>query len=154
MKQKKETEKSITEDKGEEESLREKLIREIDGAYLQESESTEYSTTVGMVELADKYTEKWKQVADGYYKKIMEYDGIVRPSEDYYSSDDLHTFVSNMKANWEEYSQKQCENYAKTLQTIYAGGTVTGPVYASYKYELQKEWALQIVGIYTQLNIK
>lgn len=136
------------------ESLTEKLIREIDDAYLEESELPEYGTTVGMVELADRYTEKWKLVADEYYDKIMKYDGIIQPSESYYSSDDLHTFVSNMKANWEAYNQKQCENYLKTLQSIYDGGTIVGPIYASYKYEKQKEWALQVVGIYEQLNIE
>ncbi|MBR5922346.1 MAG: hypothetical protein IKZ59_00980 [Clostridia bacterium] len=136
------------------ESLTEKLIREFDDTYLEESELPEYGTTVGMVELADRYTEKWKLVADEYYNKIMKYDGIIQPSENYYSSDDLHTFVSNMNANWEEYNKKQCENYLKTLQSIYGDGTIARPIYASYKYERQKEWALQVVGIYEQLNIE
>lgn len=138
-------ENAAEEDAGE--TLTEKLIREIDGAYLKESELPEYGTTVGMVELSEKYTEKWKKVADEYYDKIMRYDGSAR-------SDDLHTSVSDMKANWEEYRKKQCENHSKTLQSIYGGGTVTGPAYASYEYEMQKEWALQIVGIYGQLSVE
>ena len=137
-----------------EESLTEKLIREIDGAYAEESKLPESSTTAGMVELSDKYTEKWKQIADEYYNKIMEYDGIITPNEIYYSSDDLHTYVSNMTTNWEQYHRVQCENYVKTLQTIYADGTIVGPIFADYKYEMQKEWALQIVGIYEQLYIQ
>ena len=48
-----------------------------------------------------KYTKKWKQVADEYYDKITKYEGIAQLDENYYSSDDLHTFVSNMKINWE-----------------------------------------------------
>ena len=135
------------------ESLTEKLIREIDGAYAEESKLPESSTTMGMVELADKYTQKWQQVADEYYIKILEYDGIITPNENYYSSEDLHTFVSNMKTNWEKYNQVQCENYLKTLQTIYGAGTVVGPIVADYEYEMQKEWALQLVGIYQQLYI-
>lgn len=133
------------------ESLYEKLIREIDGAYIEEQKAPESSSTVGMVELSDKYTEKWKQVADEYYNKIMKYDGIIQLNENYYSSDDLHTFVSNMKISWEQYYQEQCENYFKTLQTIYGAGTIVGPIFADYKYEMQKEWALQLVGIYQQL---
>ena len=38
-------------------SLYEKLISEIDGAYLEEQKAPESSTTVGMIELSDKYTE-------------------------------------------------------------------------------------------------
>ena len=133
------------------ESLSEKLIREIDGAYQKDSRLPEYSTTAGMVELAYKYTDKWKQVAEEYYAKIMEYKGNVQLSVTDYSSEDFHTFVSNMKTNWEEYSQKQCENYLKTQLYIYDSGTIVGPIMAHYKYELQKDWALEIVGIYEQL---
>lgn len=136
------------------ESLSEKLIREIDGAYLEEQKAQESSTTVGTIELADKYTEKWKQVADEYYEKIMKYDGIIQMSDTHYSSDDLHMFVSNMKTNWEAYNQEQCTNYMKTLQTIYADGTIVGPIFANYKYEMQKVWALQLVGIYQQLYVE
>ena len=135
------------------ESLTEKLIREIDGAYAEESKLPESSTTMGMVELADKYTKKWQQVADEYYNKIMEYDDIFTPNENYYSSDDFHSFVSNMKSNWEQYYQVQCENYLKTLQAIYSGGTIVGPLFANYKYKLQKEWTLQLVDICEQLDI-
>lgn len=136
------------------ESLYEKLIREIDGAYLEEQKAPENSSTIGMIELSDKYTEKWKQVADEYYNKIMEYDGFTELDENNYSSDDLHTFVSNMKTNWEEYNEEQCTNYMKTLQTIYGGGTIVGPIFADYKYEMQKDWALQLVGIYQQLYVE
>lgn len=145
---------TTVEEKNTDEALYEKIIREIDDAYLEEQKKSENCTTVGMIELADKYTEKWKQVADEYYNKIMEYDGIFQPNENYYSSDDLHTFVSNMKINWEQYNQVQCENYVKTLRTIYGSGTVVGPIFADYKYEMQKEWALQLVGIYEQLYIE
>ncbi len=136
------------------ESLYEKLIREIDGAYIEEQKTPKGSTTIGMVEISDKYTEKWKQVADEYYDKIMKFDGITKLNENYYSSEDLHTFVSNMKTNWEEYNQEQCTNYLKTLQTIYGAGTIVGPIFANYKYEMQKEWALQLVGICQQLHIE
>lgn len=119
------------------ESLKEKLIREIDGAYYEEAEKPENNTTIGMVEIAAKYTEKWKQISDEYYDRIMQDD-----------SSELNAHVSDMRTNWEDYYQKQCESYKNTLQIIYEGGSVTGPLFASYKYEMQKEWALQIVEIY------
>lgn len=132
-------------------SLEDKLVSEIEGAYHKESKLPESSTTIGMIQLAEKYTEKWKQVADKYYDEILKYDDIIQINEDYYSSDDLHTFVSNMKANWEEYNQVHCENYAKTLRTIYGNGTIVGPLLADYEYEMQKDWALQLIDIYDQL---
>lgn len=129
------------------ESLAEKYLREIDEEYRRKFELPEYSTTIGMVELSDEYAKKWEQVADEYYNKIMEYDDVTQLNENYYSSDDLHTFVSNMKVNWESYSQEQCANYLKTLQTIYGAGTIVGPLFAEYEYKMQMDWALQILDI-------
>ena len=125
------------------------LLREIEGVYLEEQKLPEYSTTIGMIELANTYSEKWKQVADEYYNKIMEaeieeYDESVQPN---YSSDALHTFVSNMKTSWEKYYQEQCDNYYKVLKANYGPGTIVGPIFANYKYEMQKEWALRILDI-------
>ena len=142
---------SAVEESNVKEPLSEKLIREIDGAYLEEQKKLENDTTIGMVQLTNKYTDEWKQVADEYYDKIMEYDGVIQPSEAYYSSDDLYTFVSNMKINWEQYNQEQCDSYMKTLQTIYGAGTIVGPLFAEYEYEMQKDWALQLVEIYERL---
>ena len=68
-----------------------------------------------------------------------------------YSSDDFHKFIKNMKTSWEKYHAVQCENYEKALYAIYSGGSLIGPVFADYKYEEQKEWALQLVSIYEQL---
>ena len=129
------------------ESLAEKYLREIDEEYRRKFELPEYSTTIGMVELSDEYAKKWEQVADEYYNKIMEYDDVTQLNENYYSSDDLHTFVYNMKVNWESYSQEQCANYLKTLQTIYGAGTIVGPLIAEYEYKMQMDWALQILDI-------
>ncbi len=129
------------------ETTAQRLIREIDGAYKEEQKLPESSTTVGMVELSNKYAEKWAQVADECYNKLMAYDGVNPSAEHYYSSDDLHAFVSDMKENWEQYYQEQCENYKKVLKTRYQGGTIVGPLMADYKYSMQMEWALELVDI-------
>ena len=136
------------------ESLSEKLVKEIDNEYLFDSKLPEYTSNYGMCELAKKYEDKWKSVADEYYEKIMKYNDIIQPADYYYSFDDLHTFVSNMKSNWEEYSEKQCENHLRTLQTIYGSGTIVGPLYADYRYKMQKDWALEILGICVSLGIE
>jgi len=131
-----------------------RLIREIDGALEEENKLPESSTTLGMIQLFDKYAEKWSRVAEEYYNKIMEYDGIVQFEENEYSSDDLHTFVSDMKESWEEYYEEQAESYSKVLITIYKRGTVRGPIFADYKLEMNRDWALQLVNIYEALGIE
>ncbi len=132
------------------ETLTEKLLREIDNEYKKESFEGDGSTGA-MVERADKYTKKWQEVADEYYNKLMEYDGIVQIDETcIYSSDDFHKFIKNMKTSWEKYHTVQCENYEKALYAIYAG-SIVGPIFADYKYDAQKDWALQLVAIYEQL---
>ena len=124
-----------------EESLSEKLTRELDGAYSEEEKLPENSTNGGIVALADRYAEKWQQVAQEHYDKLME-----QPSYD------LHTYVANMKENWEQYYAVQCENYHKTLEILYSGGTMAAPIFAIYKKDMQREWALQLVDIYQQMN--
>ena len=136
-------------------SLSQRLICEIDGAKKEEAlYNGEYSTTVGMVDLANKYKKLWEEKADEYYGKLMEYEGIVQPSDIYYSSDDLHTFIFNMKNTWETYSKEQRENYLKVLQAIYGPGTIVGPLIAEYEYDMQMEWTLELVEICEQLGIE
>ena len=132
-------------------SLRDQLLEEIDGAYAAEAELPENCTTVGMCQLAAQYTEKWAQVADEYYGKIMAYDGREPLSEAYYTAEELHTFVANLKTGWEQYYAVQKENYVKVLQAVYAGGTIVGPMTADHLYQLQRTWALQLVDIYQLL---
>ena len=133
------------------ESLSDRLIREIDGAYHEESKLAENSSTVGMVDLAGKYTDKWKQIADEYYDKIMEYGNSEQADESGVMIDELKASVSKMKTNWERYYKEQSEVYANTLYAVYNGGTIIHPIIADYKYDQQKEWALRLVSIYEQI---
>jgi len=129
--------------------LAERLARELDDAYARDAKKAEYSTTVGMVNLANKYTQKWQQIADDYYTKISEY----KATNDQ-KTKNLQSAVAAMKNSWEQYNQKQCQLYLKALQTVYGDGSVGRPLFATYKLSLQKEWALQLVGLYQQLNVK
>lgn len=124
------------------ESLSEKLTTQIHDAYLKAQELPEYSTTGGMTELADRYAEQWKQVADEYYEKLLAHDG---------AQEGFHGHISDLKANWQQYYDAQCESYVKTLQAMHGPATAVRPIFAMYRYDLQKEWALQLVGLYQQL---
>lgn len=131
-------------------SLYEQLNIEIHNAYELEQSYPENQSTAGMVALSEKYAAKWAQVAEEYYQKIMAHE-LEEPSETYGTSEDLHTYVTNMKTAWEAYYAAQCENYEKTLVAIYAGGTIVHPIIADYRYDMQREWALRLVTIYEQL---
>ena len=128
------------------ESLADKLAREMDTAYETERNMPENQSTGGLVDVSIKYAEKWAEIADEYYQKIMEYDGVDPSSAEYYSSNDLHTYVADLKTSWESYYAAQCDNYSKTLYAIY-GGSIVGPIFA----DMQKEWALWLVNIYQQM---
>ena len=100
------------------ETLSEKLIREIDGAYDEEMKSPEDSSTAGMCAISEKYTKKWQAVADEYYKKLTEYDITKINETSYCSADEFHAFIKNMKTSWEKDNVVQCENYEKMLFAI------------------------------------
>ena len=131
------------------EALSYKLIREIDGAYKKETLESDDSN-ITLLEITYRYIEKWQDVADEYYKKLIEYEDIVVIDSTSYSADDFHEFIKNMKTNWERYNTEQCENYDKVLYAIY-GGSMISLISAEYRYEAQKDWALQLVSIYEQL---
>ena len=131
-------------------SLYEQLDIEIHNAYELEQSDPENQSTAGMVVLSEKYAAKWAQVAEEYYQKIMAHE-LDELNETYGTSEDLHTYVTNMKTAWEAYYAAQCENYEKTLVAIYAGGTIVHPIIADYQYDMQREWALRLVTIYEQL---
>lgn len=130
-------------------NLQERLTNEIETDYKEEFK-TAYSTA-DMYNINKKYADKWQEIAEKYYQKIINYDGILQTNENYYSSDDLHIFVANMKSNWEQYYKIESENYLKTLETIYQGGTIVVTLIGNHHYNTQKDWALQLVAIYEQL---
>ena len=135
-----------------EESISKRLVREMDEALKKELEDPNNYSTTEMANVTLKYTEKWQKIADEYYNKLMEFDGIIQLNEHYYSSDDFHTFISEMKKNWEQYYQIECENYLKVLEAIYNGGTITITFMADYEYEMQKDWAVKLIDIYLMID--
>lgn len=135
-------------------SLSQTIEEEIEAAREADSYLPEYTSNAGMSELWGKYRDKWKEIADEYYEKIMQYEDIVQINEHYHSAEDLHSFVANMKINWETYSKVQYEQYFEVLLTVYQSGTIVGPLAASYQYNLQKDWAMEVLHICEMLYIE
>ncbi len=132
--------------------LTDMIVENIDKAYKADQELPEFSTTGGMVQLAEQYSLKWQSVAEEYYGKLMEY----RFSEEYpemgQTTEELHKVISDMKESWERYYTEEIKNYEIILNQIYAGGTIRYPLLADYRYELNMEWALKLVSIYDSLS--
>lgn len=134
------------------ESLTDTITAQIEADYAKDAQLPAYMTTLGMIELADKYTAKWKQVAEEYYNKLAAYKGRVSATEDYKNAKQLRAYVTDLKQEWDGALQGKIDVYAQTLQAEYGNGSVKGPLLAEYKRTLHKEWALQLIGIYQQLS--
>lgn len=134
------------------EDLTEKYIREIDDAYIEESKKEENSSTLKIIEVTDTYAAKWTDLADEYYNKIINYESSVTETENYSNTEELRAYVSGLKTTFTTDFQTKSEEYLKSLQDQYGTGSIIGPAMATYKYNLQKEWALQILEIYEQLD--
>lgn len=128
------------------------MVLEIDGALEEELKDSLKYSVVDAANIIDKYAEEWKERADEYYNKLMEFDGILQLNDHYYSSDDFHTFISEMKTNWEQYYQVESENYLKMLEAVNTGSSNTVTMMARYEYEMQKEWALKLINIYLMID--
>jgi PBP1b-binding outer membrane lipoprotein LpoB len=130
-------------------TLTEKHLKEIDEEYKHRLENDELSNfEVG--ELSREYAEKWRIVADEYYNKIL------KKSDEFSHDQDpelLKSSMQSMKGNWNSYSEQEKEDYHNLLRTIHGGGTIVGPDTAKYEYEMEKQWALKILGIAERLGI-
>jgi len=135
------------------ESLTERITRQMEEAFEADAKLPEYTSTAGMCSLYDKYTEKWRQIADEYYDKIMAYEDLAVPGDVYYTAEDLHIFAADLKTNWEQYAWEQYDIHIKILETIYQGGSIIGPLSASYRCNQYKEWALELISLCQALDI-
>lgn len=125
------------------ESIKDKLVADIEGEYQKETEKAEYMTTLGMIELANKYGDKWKAVSDEYYNKIL--SAFTGPE-----ADGLKEKLDALKVSYEEYAKDNLAVHTEIYKSQYTGGSIIGPLCASKQYELQKEYALTLIGIYEQ----
>ena len=127
-------------------------IKEIDDEYQEMQYADEYGTTEGMSRLAQRYAEKWEEVSDEYFKKLTAVDGRVTYKGKEYSSKEFREYITDLKnKRLKEIEQKKEENL-KELNEEYEGGSIIGPAASSYNYDLQMEWALELVEIYSEIG--
>lgn len=92
-------------------------------------------STADMCDVHIEYAHKWKEIADEYYNKLIEDEG-------------LKPYIIELKSDWEVYYNSQIENYRNIYSEIFEGGSLTGVLFDSLKCDLQKDWAMQLINIY------
>jgi len=130
------------------ETLGDKLIYDIENEYTIESQKPEYTTTVGMIDLKYKYAEKWENISSEYYHKIENH--IKKNSGE--TRADLLESLEEFKEKYEQYIKSNIDMYSEIYNLKYKGGSIIGVLGASKHYELQKEYALELIEIYECLN--
>lgn len=93
-------------------------------------------STADICDVHIEFESRWKAIADEYYNKLVKDEG-------------LKPYIIELKADWEVYYDSQIENYRNIYSKVLEGGSLTGIVFSSKKCSLQKEWALQLIDIYT-----
>lgn len=93
-------------------------------------------STADICDVHIEFESRWKAIADEYYNKLIE-------------DENLKPYIIELKADWEVYYDSQIENYRNIYGKVLEGGSLTGIVFSSKKCSLQKDWALQLINIYT-----
>lgn len=132
--------------------LREKYEAEIEADRDADADLPEYQSTAGMCELSDKYTKRWQEIADKYYDKLMafEYD-FETP---FCGVEEFRSALADMKANHENYVEKEMTAYVSVVKYEFQGGSASGVVISGHRYNLEKEWALKILDICDMLGVE
>lgn len=136
------------------ESLRDKYEAEIEADRDADADLPEYQSTVGMCELSDKYTQRWRDIADKYYDKLMAYEHEEDYNTPLCSVEEFRTALANMKAAHEDHVEKEMTAYSTVLRYEYQGGSLSGVIAAGHRYDLEKEWALKILDMCDMLGVE
>lgn len=93
-------------------------------------------STADICDVHIEFESRWKAIADEYYNKLIK-------------DESLKPYIIELKADWEVYYDSQIENYRNIYGKVLEGGSLSGIVFSSKKCSLQKDWALQLINIYT-----
>ena len=131
-----------------EESLSDMLLHSIESEYEKESKNDTNTTTVGMIDLAYRYADKWDAVAVEYYDKIL----AVSQEKFEDKTEAITQKLDQLKASYDAYAENNMDVTTEIYHLRYSGGSIVGPLCATKYYELKKEYALELVGIYEKLT--
>ena len=133
-------------------SLADRYLDEVETAYDADANLSEYQSTAGMCELNDKYAKRWQEIADEYYDKLMAYEYDFETP--FCDVEEFRSALADMKANHEEYVEKEMDAYVSVVKYEFQGGSISGVVISSHRCKLEEEWALKILDICDMLGIE
>ncbi len=106
-----------------------------------------------IVSVCENYTAKWKTVADRYYKEILYYNGTVPTDPNFSTDKEMHEYIEERKVNWEADFQKDTADYLESAKEANPQDEQKAQALcAAYKFDLQREFALEMIGIYEMLG--
>lgn len=134
--------------------LADRYLDEVETAYEADALLPEYQSTAGMCDLNGKYANRWAEIADEYYNKLMAYEHDADYSTPFCTVEEFRTALTDMKADHEEYVEKEMAAYNTVLRYEYQGGTISGVISSGHRCSLEKEWALKILNICDMLGVE
>lgn len=135
-------------------SLTERYVQEVEAACEADSLLPEYQSTAGMCELNGKYANRWADIADEYYQKLLAYEHDEDYSTPFCTVEEFRTALIDMKTDHKEYVEKEMTAYNTILKYEYQGGSISGVISSGHRCSLEKEWALKILNICAMLGIE
>ena len=133
-------------------SLSDRYLDEVEAAYKADGDLPEYQSTAGMCELNDKYAKRWQEIADEYYNKLMAYEYDFETP--FCDVEEFRTALADMKANHENYVEKEMSAYVSVVKYEFQGGSVSGVVLSGHRCSLEKEWALKVLAICDMMGVE
>ncbi len=131
-------------------TLMKKHSNKIDVPFENEYLSAESDRKVAFV--CEKYTEKWKTVADRYYKEILYYNGSVPQDPNFSTDAQMHEYIEQRKTQWEAEYEENHKNYLAELLEQYSDTDKAQALCSAYKFDMQREFSLELIGIYEMLG--
>ncbi|MBQ4568625.1 MAG: hypothetical protein IJA62_00990 [Ruminococcus sp.] len=105
-----------------------------------------------LARICEEYTEKWRTIAERYFKELLYYNGSVPETPDFSTDAQMHGYVEDRKARWEEEYEENHSNYLAQLLKQYSDADKAQALCAAYKFDMQREFALEMIGIYEMLG--
>lgn len=134
--------------------LADRYLDEVETAYEADSQLPEYQSTAGMCELNSNYANRWAEIADEYYNKLMAYEHDADYSTPFCTVEEFRAALKDMKADHEEHVEKEMTAYNTVLRYEYQGGSISGVISSGHRCSLEKEWALKILNICDMLGVE
>ena len=109
-------------------------------------------TDAERAEICDRYREEWRKIADRYFNEILYYNGDVPVHPDFFTDAQMHEFAQFKKEDFDTRFESESQSYLAQMEFEYGKGDKANAMCAQYKFDLQREFALEMIEIYELLG--